>query len=165
MTADIVMDALTMAWFRRKQAPGLVHHSDRGRQYASHAFQARLKAFGMVCSMSRKGNYRHNAPTERFFNSLKNERVHGTRYGARAEAEADLFGYIVPFYNRKRRHSTLGYAPALTCLANRISAQYEKTDGIMPRDWKTKNRGKLKAYIERLQIMVPNFTNLEIEAK
>ena len=80
MTADIVIDALTMAWFRRKPAPGVIHHSDRGSQYASHAFQARLKAYGMVCSMSRKGNCRDNAPTESFFNSLKNERVHGTRY-------------------------------------------------------------------------------------
>jgi putative transposase len=56
MTTDIVMDALTMAWFRRKPAPGLMHHSDRGSQYASHAFQARLKQHGMTCSMSRKGN-------------------------------------------------------------------------------------------------------------
>lgn len=56
MTTDIVLDALTMAWFRRKPAPGLIHHSDRGSQYASHAFQARLKESGMICSMSRKGN-------------------------------------------------------------------------------------------------------------
>ena len=76
--------------------------------------------------MSRKGNCWDNAPTERFFNSLKNERVHGTRYGIRAEAEADLFDYIVPFYNRKRRHSTLGYASPVAFLANWISAQYEK---------------------------------------
>jgi hypothetical protein len=71
----------------------------------------------------------------------------------------------VPFYNRKRRPSTLGYASPLAGLANRISAQYEKTGGIMPRGWKTKNRGKLNAYIERLQIMVPNFSNREMEAK
>jgi putative transposase len=79
MTADIVIDALTMAWFRKNPAPGLIHHSDRGSQYASHAFQARLEKYGMVCSMSRKGNCWDNAPTESFFNSLKNERVHGTR--------------------------------------------------------------------------------------
>ncbi len=59
--------------------------------------------------MSRKGNCWDNAPTESFFNSLKNERVHGTRYATRAEAEADLFQYIEVFYNRSRRHSTLGY--------------------------------------------------------
>ena len=126
MAADIVMDALSMAWFRRKPAPGLVHHSERGGRYASHAYQARLKAYGMACSMSRKGNCWDNAPTESFFNSLKNERVHGTRYGTRAEAEADLFDYIVPFYNRKRLHSTLGYASPVAFLENWISAQHEK---------------------------------------
>jgi len=68
MTADIVVDALTMAWFRGKPAPGLIHHSDRGSRYASHAFQARLKEYGMTCSMSRKGNCWDNAPTESFFN-------------------------------------------------------------------------------------------------
>ena len=126
MTADIVIDALTMAWFRRKPASGLVHHSDRGSQYASLAFQARLKKYGMVCSMSRKGNCWDNAPTESFFNSLKNERVHGTRYGTRAEAIADLFDYIEPFYNRRRRHSTLGYASPEQFLNDWISSQHEK---------------------------------------
>jgi putative transposase len=80
MTADIVMDALTMAWFRRKPTPGLIHHSDRGSQYASYAFQGLLKEYGMVCSMSRKGNCWDNAPAESFFNSLKNERVHGISF-------------------------------------------------------------------------------------
>ena len=82
--ADIVIDALTMAWFRRKPPPGLIHHSDRGSQYASQAFQARLNEYGMVCLMSRKGDCWDNAPTESFFNSLKNERVHGTRHSTRA---------------------------------------------------------------------------------
>ncbi len=120
------MDALTMAWFRRKPAPGLIHHSDRGSQYASHAFQARLREYGMVCSMSRKGNCWDNAPTESFFNSLKNERVHGTRYGTRAEAIADLFDYIEPFYNRKRKHSTLGYASPEKFLADWLNIQHER---------------------------------------
>lgn len=71
MTADIVVDALTMAWFRRKPAPELIHHSDRGSQFASHAFQARLKEYRMICLMSPKGNCWDNAPTESFFNSLK----------------------------------------------------------------------------------------------
>jgi transposase InsO family protein len=83
MTADIVVDALTMAWFRRKPAPGLIHPSQRSSQYASHAFQSRLAEYSMICSMSRKGNCWDNAPTKRFFNSLKNERVHGTRYATR----------------------------------------------------------------------------------
>lgn len=94
MTADIVIDALTMVWFRKKPAPGLIHHSDRGSQYASHAFQARLEEYGMICPMSRKGNCWDNAPTESFFNSLKNERVHGTRYSTRAAAESDVFNTL-----------------------------------------------------------------------
>jgi putative transposase len=126
MTADIVIDALTMAWFRKKPAPGLIHHSDRGSQYASHAFQARLEEYGMICSMSRKGNCWDNAPTESFFNSLKNERVHGTRYSTRAAAEADLFDYIEPFYNRRRQHSTLGYASPMKFLEDWISTQHEQ---------------------------------------
>ena len=108
LTADLVTDALTMAWFRRRPAPGLIHHSDRGVQYASQAFQAKLAEYGMRCSMSRKGNCWDNAPTESFFNSLKNERVHGQRYRMRADAKADVFEYIEIFYNRVRRHSTLG---------------------------------------------------------
>ena len=124
MTADIVIDALSMAWFRRKPAPGLIHHSDRGSQYASHAFQARLKEYGMVCSMSRKGNCWDNAPTESFFNSFKNERVHGSCYATRADAVADAFDYIEPFYNHRRRHSTLGYASPQQFLNDWIKRQH-----------------------------------------
>jgi transposase InsO family protein len=69
MKADLVTDALTMAWFRKRPAAGLLHHSDRGSQYASDAFQDKLKAYGMTCSMSRKGNCWDNAPTESWFNS------------------------------------------------------------------------------------------------
>jgi putative transposase len=126
MTTDIVIDALTMAWFRRRPAPGLIHHSDRGSQYASHAFQTRLNEYDMICSMSRKGNCWDNAPTESFFNSLKNERVHGTRYETRAEAIADAFDYIEPFYNRRRRHSTLGYASPQQFLNDWIKRQHEQ---------------------------------------
>ena len=123
MTADIVVEALTMAWFRRKPAPGLLHHSDRGSQYASHVFQAKLAEYGMICSMSRKGNCWDNAPTESFFNSLKNERVHGTRYATRAEATADLFEYIEVFYNRSRRHSALKSKSPVQFLVDWIGAQ------------------------------------------
>ena len=126
MTADIVTDALTMAWFRRKPGPGLIHHSDRGSQYASHAFQEKLTEYGMICSMSRKGNCWDNAPSESFFNSLKNERVHGTRYETRDEAIADLFAYIEVFYNRSRRHSTLGYKSPTQFLKNWITTQHEQ---------------------------------------
>jgi putative transposase len=126
MTAEIVIDALTMAWFRKKPGPGLIHHSDRGSQYASAAFRARLTEYAMICSMSRKGNCWDNAPTESFFNSLKNERVHGTRYRTRADAQADLFDYIEPFYNRRRKHSTLGYSSPVRFLNDWISAQHEQ---------------------------------------
>lgn len=125
MTADIVTDALTMAWFRRKPAPGLIHHSDRGSQYASQMFQDKLTEYGMVCSMSRKGNCWDNAPSESFFNSLKNERVHGTRYETRDEAIADLFAYIEAFYNRNRRHSTLGYKSPTQFLHDWITTQHK----------------------------------------
>lgn len=109
MTADIVTDALTMAWFRRKPAKGVLHHSDRGSQYASHAFQDKLKEYGMTCSMSRKGNCWDNAPTESWFHSFKNERYHGNSYKTKEEMKAVSFEYIEVFYNRVRMHSTLGY--------------------------------------------------------
>jgi transposase InsO family protein len=123
MTADIVTDALTMAWFRRKPAPGLLHHSDRGSQYASAAFQKKLADYGMACSMSRKGNCWDNAPTESWFNSFKNERVHGVRFATRAEMAAASFEYIEVFYNRERLHSTLGYQSPVQFLKNWIHAQ------------------------------------------
>lgn len=126
MTAELVTDALTMAWFRRKPAPGVLHHSDRGSQYASQAFQAKLKGYGMVCSMSRKGNCWDNAPTESWFNSFKNERIHGIRYTSHAEMKAAAFEYIEVFYNRKRQHSTLGYQSPIQHLDNWISAQHQQ---------------------------------------
>lgn len=124
MTADIVRDALTMAWFSRKPVLGLIDHSDRGSQYASHAFKDKLKEFGTQCSMRRKGDRWDNAPTKSFFNRLKNERAHGTRYATREEATNDIFEYIEAFYNRKRLHSTLGYVSPQTYLQNWTSAQH-----------------------------------------
>ena len=82
--------------------------------------------YGMTASMSRKCNCWDNAPTESFFNSLKNERVHGTRYATRAEAEADLFEYIAIFYNRRRRHSTLGYSSPTQFLTDWLSKQADQ---------------------------------------
>ncbi len=125
MTADIVTDALTMAWFRKKPAPGLLDHSDRGSQYASHAFQDKLKEYGMTCSKSRKGNCRDNAPTEIWFNSFKNERVDGLRYTTHAAIKAAAFEYIEVFYNRKRQHSTLGYKSPTQFLVAWLSGQHE----------------------------------------
>jgi transposase InsO family protein len=109
MTTDLVTDALTMAWFRRRPAAGVMHHSDRGSQYASAAYQRKLAEFGMICSMSRKGNCWDNSPTESWFNSFKNERYHGLRYATHAEMKTASFEFIEVFYNRKRQHSTLGY--------------------------------------------------------
>ena len=123
MTTDLVLDALSMAWFRRRPEPGVLFHSDRGSQYASHAYQRRLDAYGMKGSMSRKGNCWDNAPTESFFNSLKNERVHGTSYATRDEARSDLFQYIAAFYNRSRRHSALGYLSPVRFLEDWIEQQ------------------------------------------
>ncbi len=123
MTADIVTDALTMAWFRRKPAAGLIHHSDRGSQYASGVFQAKLTEYGMICSMSRKGDCWDNAPTESWFGSFKNERVHGERFETRDEMKAEAFEYIEVFYNRIRLHSTLGYKSPVQFLNDWISVQ------------------------------------------
>ncbi len=109
MTRELVINALRMAYFRRKPQPGVMHHSDRGSQYCSDDYQKLLREYGMLVSMSRKGNCWDNAPMESFFNSLKNERVHTQRYGTRDQARQDLFEYIETFYNRSRRHSALGY--------------------------------------------------------
>ena len=99
MTNDIVTDALTMAWFRRRPEDGVLHHSDRGSQYACHAFQDKLKEYGMTCLMSRKGNCTcwDNAPTASGFNSFKNERYLGLRYVTHAEMKAASFEYIEVF--------------------------------------------------------------------
>ena len=126
MTADSVIDALTMAWFRRTPAVGLMHHSDRGSQYASQPFQDKLKAYGMEGSMSRKGNCWDHAPTESGFNSFKNERVHVLRDATRAEITAASVEYIEGFYNRTRRHSTLGYQSPRPCLEEWRLAQHEE---------------------------------------
>ena len=109
LTRDLVMDALTMAWFRKRPAPGLIHHSDRGSQYCSHDFQERLSKYGMLASMSGAGNCFDNAPMESFWHSLKVERVHDAGYETRAQAKQDVFSYIEMFYNIERRHSSLGY--------------------------------------------------------
>lgn len=106
---QLACDALRMAIGLRKPGPGLLHHSDRGSQYASNAYQALLKGHGFECSMSRKGNCWDNAVVESFFHTLKGEAVNHKRYQARAEARADIFDYIERFYNRRRSHSSLKY--------------------------------------------------------
>ena len=109
LTASIVVDALEMAIGRRAPAAGLIHHSDRGTQYAAHLFQGLLERHGIVCSMSRKGNCYDNAAKESFFHTLKAELCEHEHYFTRAQARASVFEFIEGFYNRKRLHSTLGY--------------------------------------------------------
>lgn len=109
MHAKIVIDALKMALEARSPGSGLVHHSDRGSQYASEAFRAVLGEHGLTASMSRRGNCYDNAAMESFFHTLKTELVRHERYRSHAEARASLFDYIEVFYNRRRLHSTLDY--------------------------------------------------------
>ena len=114
MTQTLVEQALWRAIRYQRPAPGLIHHSDRGSQYCSHAYRRLLDQHGLLASMSRKGNCYDNAPIESFWGSLKNELVHQRRYETRAEAEASIREYIEIFYNRQRRHSRLGnLAPAV----------------------------------------------------
>jgi putative transposase len=108
MTRQLVIDALRMAWFRRRPATGLIFHSDRGSQYASGEFQKQLSIFGMRGSMSRKGDCWDNAVTETVFGSLKVERLHGMRFGTRRQAKDEVIDWL-RFYNHSRLHSTLGY--------------------------------------------------------
>ena len=116
MTSRLVVDALEMAVVGRlkgSSCSGLVAHSDRGSQYASEHYRRRLEEERITCGMSRRGNCWDNAPMESFFASLKKELVHDEDYATRDEATASIFEYIETFYNRVRRHSSLGYvAPA-----------------------------------------------------
>jgi putative transposase len=109
MREPLITEALQMALGRRRPQAGLLHHSDRGVQYASDAYQSVLKAAGMTVSMSRKGNCWDNSVMERFWGSLKSERTDGKVYRTREEAKADVINYFEMFYNCKRLHSTLGY--------------------------------------------------------
>jgi transposase InsO family protein len=111
ITKDLVLESLRMALGRRRpdRQARLLHHSDRGSQYASAAFQKLLRDENITCSMSRKGNCWDNAMMESFFATLKKERLHQEDYATRSEARASVFDYIERFYNRLRRHSALGY--------------------------------------------------------
>ena len=107
--SDLATSALRMAISQRKPQAGLLHHSDRGSQYASDDFQDLLDDNGIVCSMSRKGNCWDNACMESFFGSLKTEWVRDKKYSSFTEAKKDIFKYVEIFYNRRRRHASLGY--------------------------------------------------------
>jgi transposase InsO family protein len=109
LTGDLARQALTMAIRHRAPTSGLLHHSDRGSQYAATAYQQLLTTHGMTGSMSRRGNCWDNACVESFFGTLKRELIYHRQYRTREEATQDIFEYIEVFYNRLRRHSTLGY--------------------------------------------------------
>lgn len=102
-----------MAVSRRRPKAGLLHHSDRGSQYTSHAYRKRLEQTAMTVSMSRKGNCWDNAAMESFFGTLKEECVGNTVYSCHEQARQALFEYLEIYYNRLRRHSTLGYVSPL----------------------------------------------------
>jgi len=109
MTQDIVINAFSQAMWRRKPKAGLMFHSDRGSQYAADGFRSLLTGRGFIQSMSRKGNCYGNAVAESFFHTLKTEVIYHEKYLTRGQARQSIFEYIEMFYNRKRKHSTLGY--------------------------------------------------------
>ncbi|WP_456791509.1 IS3 family transposase [Bradyrhizobium sp. USDA 4506] len=108
MRTELASSALTMAIQQQRPEAGLIHHSDRGVQYASHAYRQALTTARITASMSRKADCYDNAPMESFFHTLKTELVHHRDY--RAQAMRDVFAYIEGFYNRTRLHSAIGYA-------------------------------------------------------
>ena len=109
MERQLCLDALTMALTTRHPGPGLLHHTDRGSQYASHEYRAILATNGLVCSMSRKGDCWDNAVAESFFKTLKTELVDDSDFTTRAEARRAIFEFIEVWYNRQRLHSHLDY--------------------------------------------------------
>ena len=110
---ELVLNALQQAIGRRKPGPGVIFHSDRGSQYAGHAFREALNQHQFLQSMSGKGNCYDNAVMESFFHTLKTEVVYFSKYRTRAEARQSIFEYIEVFYNRIRRHSALDYLSPL----------------------------------------------------
>lgn len=123
-TSGLVIAALEMALDERRPPPGLLLHSDRGSQYASHDFQSRLTRHGILGSMSRKGNCWDNAVMESFFGPLKQELLQQHRFATPAEAERAIADYIANFYNHRRRHSTLNYL---------TPAEYESRHAAKPK--------------------------------
>lgn len=118
---ELVERALNQALARRKPRSGLLHHSDRGSQYTSQAYQLCLEQSGMLVSMSRKGNCWDNSVMESFFGTLKDECVGSTVYSSHDEARLELFTYMEVYYNRVRRHSTLGYVSP--CIYEQVEVQ------------------------------------------
>ena len=109
LTKNLVSQSLVRAVTAKRPSLELIHHSDRGSQYCSHEYRHILNRFGLVASMSRKGNCYDNAPMESFWGTLKQELVHHRRYRTRLEAIQDITEYIEIFYNRQRKQKRLGY--------------------------------------------------------
>lgn len=118
---ELVTEALLMALQRRRPKPGLIHHTDQGRQYATGSYRQRLLEHGVEPSMSRKGDCFDNACAESFISTLKNELTHHLQFNTREEARTAIFEYIEVFYNRQRLHQTLGY---------RSPAEFERCAGV-----------------------------------
>ncbi|GGK44190.1 transposase [Deinococcus malanensis] len=123
LTTDLPLSALRMAYQTRRPEPGVIQHSDRGSQYASRRYQQALRSMGMTCSMSRKGDCYDNAVVESFFSSLKREETDGAGYVTRMEAQQRIFVFLEVWYNRKRRHSTLGYLSPAEFEAHHLARQ------------------------------------------
>ncbi|MEK4513288.1 IS3 family transposase [Paenibacillus sp. FSL K6-2524] len=121
MTTELVLEALKDAYDAKKPKEGLIHHSDRGAQYASTEYRELLKSYNMISSMSRKGNCYDNACIESFHSILKKELVYCRRFRTKQQAKDELFRYIEFFYNRKRIHGALGYLSPI-----RFAAQFQK---------------------------------------
>jgi putative transposase len=109
MTKELVLQALKQAYGRQQPDEAVLHHSDRGSQYASHDYQKQLQLYSMIGSMSRKGNCYDNACIESFHSVIKKELIYLNKYETRAEAEKSIFEYIEVFYNNERIHSSIGY--------------------------------------------------------
>lgn len=125
MTSDLVISALQQAITHRQPDEGLMHHSDRGTQYTSQAFQDLLKKYCIISSMSGSGNCYDNAAMESFFHTLKTEHVYFEFYKTREQAKQSIFEYVEVFYNRKRRHSTLGYVSPMI-----FENQWQKQEAV-----------------------------------
>ena len=121
LKANLVTNALTMSLFRRKFPKAVIVHSDRGSQYCSKKYQSLLESNNLVSSMSGKGCCYDNAPAESFFPTLKVELVHGAKYKSRQEVKTSIANYIECYYNKKRRHSAIGY---------NIPEEYEKLQNV-----------------------------------
>lgn len=123
MDTSLVLSALTKAVLLHRPPVGLILHSDRGSQYCSALYQEKLRAYGIICSMSRKGDCYDNAPMESFWGLLKNELVHHKNYGSQTEVITDVTEYIEIFYNRQRRQAALGYLSPAAFVKNELAQQ------------------------------------------